>query len=340
MFVVDDMNDMVGPLGDRQAITPNLDRLAREGVLFRNAHAPGVFCAPSRTAIWTGLHASTTGCYDTEIFYYDYPELVSMQMAFDQAGYNAYGAGKLYHHRNGHVDLRGWKEYFTRGPIVQEMAYEMNSYHMDDIPLPDPYPYSILSRSRGNTTYSGMEWGPIPDDQAEDMAASLRTNWVVEQLGKRQDKPFFMALGLYIPHFPNYVPQKYLDLYDPEAIEPPVYNEYDLDDVPPAIRKRMLGRKRQHDELIALGALQESLQAWYASITFADAMLGRVLDALEASPYQVRIRSLSSGVTRGSTAGRNSTTASTRSGSAPPGCPSSGRARALPGEGKSIPRSA
>ena len=61
MFVTDDLNDWVNPLGYNQAITPNLDRLARMGVTFTNAHAPGVYCAPSRTAIWTGLHASTTG---------------------------------------------------------------------------------------------------------------------------------------------------------------------------------------------------------------------------------------------------------------------------------------
>ena len=62
-FAVDDMNDFVNPLGYEQAITPNLDRLAEMGVTFTNAHAPNSYCAPSRTAIWTGLQSSTTGCY-------------------------------------------------------------------------------------------------------------------------------------------------------------------------------------------------------------------------------------------------------------------------------------
>ena len=93
MFVVDDLNDWVGVLGHQQAITPSIDRLADAGVIFRNAHAPGVFCAPSRTAIWTGLQATTTGCYDNEVFFYDYPEVVTLQMAFQEAGYHTYAAG-------------------------------------------------------------------------------------------------------------------------------------------------------------------------------------------------------------------------------------------------------
>jgi len=146
MFVMDDLNDWVTPLGYYQAKTPNLDRLAKSGVTFKNAHAPGVFCAPSRTAILTGMHASTTGCYSNEVFYYDHPDLVTLQMAFKQAGYNTYGAGKIYHHRSGYLDLRGWDEYFTRSQEVKDMAYEMNSYHMTDVPLPDPYPYSPYYR--------------------------------------------------------------------------------------------------------------------------------------------------------------------------------------------------
>ncbi len=82
-----------------------------------NAHAPGVYCAPSRTAIWTGLQASTTGCYGIEVYHHDFPELVPMQMAFKQGGYSTFGAGKLFHHRSGYVDLRSWDEYFSR-PIM------------------------------------------------------------------------------------------------------------------------------------------------------------------------------------------------------------------------------
>ena len=106
MFATDDLNNWVNPLGYEQVKTPNLDRLAAMGITFTNAHAPAAYCAPSRSAIWSGLHASSTGCYNDELYFYDMPELVSMQTAFDQAGYKTYGAGKLYHHRAGSFDTK------------------------------------------------------------------------------------------------------------------------------------------------------------------------------------------------------------------------------------------
>ncbi len=287
-FVMDDLNDWVGPLGYDQVKTPNMDRLADMGLTFANAHAPGVFCAPSRTAVFTGLQASTTGCYDTEVFYYDYPDLQSIQMAFKAAGYDAYGAGKLYHHRSGYVDLRGWNEYFARSQEVRDQAYEMNSYHQWDVPRPDPWPYSPYYRETGRESASALhlEWGPIDNDKEEEMADALRTNWMVDVVGRKHDKPFFLALGMYSPHYPNYAPQKYFDMYDRDALELPPYKENDLDDLPPAIRKFYNNRKKQHKELEGYGALKDALHGYLASITFADAMLGRLLDAVEKSPYK------------------------------------------------------
>jgi len=95
-FAVDDMNDFVNPVGHKQAITPNMDRLAKKGVTFSNAHAPNSYCAPSRTAIWTGLQSSTTGCYRDEVYQYDYPNLIPLHEAFNQGGYVTYGAGENY----------------------------------------------------------------------------------------------------------------------------------------------------------------------------------------------------------------------------------------------------
>lgn len=288
MFIMDDLNDWVTPLGYKQVKTPNLDRLAQSGVVYKNAHAPGVFCAPSRTSILTGMHASTTGCYEDELFFYDHPGLVTLQMAFQKAGYLAYGAGKIYHHRSGYLDLRGWEEYFTRSQEVIEMAYEMNSYHMTDVPLPEPYPYSPYYRNsdRGGGSTLHLEWGPIPNELEDEMADAMRTNWMCEVLKRRHDKPFFLALGMYSPHYPNYAPQKYFDLYNRDELELPPYKEDDLEDLSSAIRQFYTNRARQHRELETYGALKDAIHGYLAAVSFADAMLGRILDALEASPYK------------------------------------------------------
>ena len=81
-FALDDLNDWINPLGYHQAITPNLDRLAASGVTFTNAHAPASYCAPSRSAIFTGLQSTTTGCYGDEVYHFDHPELTPLQVSF------------------------------------------------------------------------------------------------------------------------------------------------------------------------------------------------------------------------------------------------------------------
>lgn len=287
-FSVDDMCDWAGPLDYKQVKTPNMDRLAKSGVTYTNAHAPGVYCAPSRTAIWTGLQATTTGCYGWEVYHYDHPELIPLQMAFDQAGYATYGAGKLFHHGRGFVDLRAWDEYFSRSQEVRDSGWEMDGYLFTDVPLPDPYPYGPYYNQPGKKYKRPfhLEWGPIANEKEDEMVDAMRTNWMVDMINKKHDKPFFMALGMYSPHYPNYAPQKYFDLYDRDSIVLPPYKEDDLDDLSPRIKKQYTNRAKQHKELQKLDALKDAMHGYLAAISFADAMLGRIMDAVEASPYK------------------------------------------------------
>lgn len=281
-FVLDDLNDWINPLGYHQALTPNLDRLAASGIMFTNAHAPGVYCAPSRTAVFSGLQATTSGCYQNEVFFYDYPDLVSLQMAFQQGGYDTWGAGKLYHHRGGYVDLRGWNEFFARSMEIKGMGYEMGS-RGSDMPLPDPYPYSPYYTKTGKVLKGGpfLEWAPIPDSLEDQMIAVQRTKWICDLLGKPHDKPFFIALGLYVPHFPNYAPQKFFDMYDLSQIQVPYLKKDDLDDLPEGIRNRMIHRRQMHQETLEeIDAVKDAVRAYLAAVSYADAMLGRVLDAI------------------------------------------------------------
>ncbi|MCP4453889.1 MAG: sulfatase-like hydrolase/transferase, partial [Planctomycetes bacterium] len=113
LIATDDLNTWIEPLGSAMARTPNLDRLATQGVTFTNAHTAGIYCAPSRSAIFTGRYASTTGCYSAELYFYDHPEYRPLQQAFKQGGYQTYGTGKLFHHPAGYLDQRGWSEFFV-----------------------------------------------------------------------------------------------------------------------------------------------------------------------------------------------------------------------------------
>ena len=284
-LAVDDMNDWLGCLETTpRAITPNIDRLAARGVNFTNAHTAGVFCAPSRAAIFSGQFASTTGCYKTATYFYDHPKIEPLQLSFAKGGYETFGAGKLFHHPAGAIDQRGWTEFFLRNKSQRETGWPLDSWS-EEVPFPDPFPNSIYNKGQKVTGGLFLEWGAIPNEREEEMADTIRINWAVEKLKEKRDKPFFLAVGIYAPHFPNYCPQKYFDLYNPDEIEHPPYKADDLDDLPPKIKKMKTARSRIHQKLEALDAVEDAIHGYLASMSYADAMMGRVLDALEASPH-------------------------------------------------------
>lgn len=284
MVALDDLNDWIGALGYKQAVTPNMDRLAASGVTFTNAHTAGVFCAPSRSAFFTGRHASSTGCYTTQVYHHDHPDIRPLQQVLQDGGYATYGAGKLFHHPAGYVDLRGWNEFFVRDASQKFRGWPLDSWSFDMEFLPDPFPYGAFNREGKKHSDFFLEWGPIKNEDEGKMADTVRTEWACKHLRQTHDTPFFLGVGLYTPHFPNYAPKKYFDLYDRDKIELPPYNERDLEDLPRAVRKQKEARSAHHRKLERLGAIKDAIHGYLACISYADAMLGRLLDALQSGP--------------------------------------------------------
>lgn len=284
-IAVDDMNDWIGCLKTTpRAITPNIDKLAARGVNFTNAHTAGVYCAPSRAAIFTGQFASTTGGYTNQVYFVNHPEIRPLHVSFQQGGYSAYGAGKLFHHPAGQIDMRGWTEFFVRSQRQRETGWPLDSWG-EGTPIPQPYPNSKFNHDRKPANKFFLEWGKVPNEKTGEMADTKRTEWAISKLKEKHDKPFFIALGFYTPHFPNYCPEKYFDLYDRDKIELPPYKADDLDDLPPKIRRAKIARSRIHQRLVRLGAVKDAIHGYLACMSYADAMIGRVLDTLAAGPY-------------------------------------------------------
>lgn len=255
------------------------------GVTFKNGHTAGVFCAPSRAAIFSGRYATTSGCYENSVYFYEHPEYVPLQKAFHDANYETYGTGKLFHHPEGLVDQRGWTEFYLRTEAQRKNGWPMDSWE-HGAPLPDPVPHSKFNQVK-NSKKSFMEMGAIPNELEDQTADAKRANWACDILSKQHKNPFFLAVGLYAPHYPNYAPKKYYDLYPLDEVQLPLIKEDDLDDLSEDVQKRYKHRKAViYDELVRLGTLKEQVQAYLACISFADAMLGRVLDALENSPHK------------------------------------------------------
>ena len=284
-LAVDDMNDWIGSLGATpRAITPNLDKLAARGVNFSNAHTPGVYCAPARAAIFSGQYASTTGCYRSSDYFTDHPEIEGLQLSFSKAGYTTLGVGKLYHHMPGSIDVRGWDEFYLRKPSQRKEGWSLDNW-TEETPFPDPFPASVFNKGKEIKGGLFLEWAGLPNDKEEEMADTIRVNWAAEQLGNKHDKPFFLACGIYAPHFPNYCPQKYFDLYERDKIELPPIKVDDLEDLPERMKRAKTARSKIHKELEAKGAVKDAIHGYLACMSYADAMMGRVLNALEKSPY-------------------------------------------------------
>ncbi|MHA4818246.1 sulfatase [Streptomyces aculeolatus] len=266
---VDDLNDWIGPLGGHPDVkTPNLDRLASRGISFTNAHCPAPLCNPSRAALMTGIRPSTSGIYTNEQPWRESPRLkdaVTLPQHFRAHGYRAIGGGKIYHGR--YMDPASWDAYFPS--------------QSQDRP-PDPLPPGRPLNGIPNTAH--FDWGPVDAADAE-MADVKVAEWAAGELSRRQDGPLFLACGISKPHLPWYVPQKYFDLYPLESITLPTIKENDLDDVPPA-GVQMAKPDGDHRKVIDHDQWRHAVQGYLASISFADAVLGHILDAFDASPWK------------------------------------------------------
>lgn len=270
-IALDDLNDWIGCMGGHpQTITPNLDRLAAQGTLFTNAHCPAPACNPSRIAIFSGLSPHTSGIYDNAQKLRDVlPDATLLPKHFSNHGYHSSGSGKMLHYI---IDAQSWDEYFP-DPST-EMPIPETKY-------PDKRP---LSLPRGGPwQYVETDWDPLEVSDEDFGGDHTVSEWVGKRLAEKHEKPFFLACGIYRPHEPWFVPAKYFEKFPLESIQlPPGYRKDDLDDLSEEAKK--LARNRYFAHIQNHGQWKQAVQSYLASIHFADAMLGRVLDALENGP--------------------------------------------------------
>ncbi len=258
LVVVDDMNDWVGPFGGYEGIkTPNIDKLAQKGVVFKRAYCAAPACNPSRTSLLTGIRPSTSGVYqNNQPWRPVLPDAVTLPQYFKANGYEVKGAGKIFHLPFN--DSTSWPVYFD----------------VPDSPKPPEAPVN---------GFSNFDWSPV-DVKDEDMGDYEVVSQGISYFRQKHDKPFFLAIGLTRPHLPWYVPQKYYDQYPLSSVKLPEIIANDLADVPTAGVK-IANPQGDHKFITENNQWEKAIQGYLASITFADAQLGRLLDALEKSDY-------------------------------------------------------
>lgn len=276
---VDDMNDWVGCLGGYPGVrTPNIDALARRGVLFSNAHCAAPLCNPSRTALLTGMRPSTTGVYGNDQWWKPaLPKAVTLPMHFRANGYHVAGMGKVFHHVAGFNPPDQWDEFHWQ--VFDDPWYRRLEWYpwVKKIPNPEGHPFNGLTNFQGE-----FDWGVLPKPASE-YGDYKAVEWGAEFLKREQKKPFFLAVGLWHPHIPMFAPKEYFDMYpDPRLPEVP---ENDLDDVPAEGKRMAAFRRSEHTRILKEGKWKDAVRAYLASISFADALVGRMIKALDASPH-------------------------------------------------------
>jgi choline-sulfatase len=269
-IAVDDLNDWVGCLrGHPQARTPNIDRLARRGTLFTNAHCQAPLCNPSRSSLLTGLRPSTTGIYALEPGIRAVAALkdkVTLPQHFAAHGYWTATSGKVFHDGSiAPADRPGeFQVWGAAGGMTLPPAKFVHT--PDDMPA--------------------MDWGVFPKCD-EDQADWKIADSAIAQLERTpKDRPFFVAAGFRLPHVPCFASQRWFDLYPEKTLLVPEVREDDRNDVPafswflhwnvPEPRLSWLKGANEWRSLV---------RAYLASTSFMDSQIGRVLDALDATGH-------------------------------------------------------
>jgi uncharacterized sulfatase len=265
LIMADDLNNDLGAYGHPIVKTPNLDRLAARAVRFDRAYNQFPLCNPSRASLMTGLRPDTIRVYNlvTE-FRSVLPDVVTLPQLFKRHGYVSARVGKIYHYGvPGQIGTSGLDD-----PPSWDIAINPRGIDKDEEPQ-----LTNFTPDRGLGSALAFYVSPAQDEQHTDGKVAAET---IALLESHKDRPFFIAAGFYRPHCPFIAPRKYFDMYPLDRIPAPSMAREQLAQIPPAAfftnpPNWNLTEQQQ----------RESIRAYYASISFLDANVGRLLEALE-----------------------------------------------------------
>lgn len=281
--MTDDMRTEIGCYGSRfHAHTPNLDKLATQGVRFDRNYCQFPLCNPSRSSLFTGHPPKTTGVItNTDSVVKMHPEFMTIPRLFKESGYTTMRNGKLFH--AGLDDPAAWTDFCCDAESLHATAKE----HKLDIPrVQVPMPNGVLPVLPGDNARSAHsdQLLVIDTPNGEGAGDAVAADRTIELLGKLKNEPFFLGCGFSKPHSPPEAPQRFYDLYDPAKLTlPPDFAAWPT--VPPGFPKAAI-RMRNADLFIGRGATEDEarqvIRAYLASISWVDYNLGRVLTELDA----------------------------------------------------------
>jgi iduronate 2-sulfatase len=285
LICVDDLKPLLGCYGDPLAKTPNIDRLASSGLLFRNAYCNQAVCAPSRNSLLTGFRPQTLGIYDLGTnFRKAKMDCVTLPQLFKNAGYRAEGMGKIFHVGHGNTnDKFSWSLPHTNAKVVGYALAENKAPQgltREEALFENDNTKPIQTLPRG----AAYENAPVADEVYADGALAKIGVERLRYAADHPDERFFMAVGFVKPHLPFCAPTKYWDMHDPSRFE-----LAELKSPPegaPDLAPTKWGELRQYKGIPEKGPLDENLQrtlihGYYAATSYMDAQVGHLLNCLE-----------------------------------------------------------
>jgi arylsulfatase A-like enzyme len=300
LIAIDDYNDWSGYLnGHPQARTPNIDAFASQGTVFRQAYCNSPSCNPSRASVMSGKHPNSTGLYSNQLtgtsttidFRAYYPNAITLPQYFNANGYNTYRSGKIFHL---------WGDWVTTNGTKTDKSFEFSASGSSNIVPGAAWPLSGI-----NFIHDYCDWGAF-DQPESDFGEYSRASIAIQKLNEAHPKPFFIATGFYLPHLPWYFPKSLLNepalahIKDVNQVLLPEVVSNDLSDMPAVavelahtadsqpknVLDTNITYSSWHEAITANGKSKEAVQAYLASAYFVDKQVGRLLTALQNSPYK------------------------------------------------------
>lgn len=279
MVAVDDLRPEMGCYGRDYMVTPNIDKLAGEGLLFENAYCQQAVCAPSRISLMTGLRPDSTGIYDLEHPLDDnLPDTLTLFQHFKENGYKTICLGKIYHHTNDDHEYIDVLDRCSADAWVSKENVALRDRLRREAKAKGLDPK--LKEYRHFTHGPPYESADVPDNTYGDGICADRA---IEELRRMGDQPFFLAVGFKKPHLPFIAPKKYWDLYDPDEIVIPAKDE---PKGAPSAATTNWGELRNYHGVPDEGYVSDELarnliHGYRASVSYIDAQLGRILEELD-----------------------------------------------------------